>query len=305
MTLNSSPDAIRKLVRDQYGAIARDGGACVPGCCDADALAAQWAERIGYDDAARAEAPEAAGMSLGCGNPHALAQLREGEAVLDLGSGGGLDAFLAAKQVGTGGHVIGVDMTADMVEKARVIAASEGYDNVDFRLGEIEALPVADARVDAILSNCVINLSPEKPRVFAEAFRVLKPGGRLAISDIVLTEALPAHLQEAAAHVGCVAGASTVAELEGWLEAAGFEDVRIVVDESSRAFIAEWYPGSGAERYVASARIEAVRPRGAQITAARPGGAREPQRPEDARTGLASSAERVENQGSCCAPSCC
>ena len=201
-------------------------------------------------------------MGLGCGNPQAIAALRAGETVLDLGSGGGFDCFLAAKQVGPSGRVIGVDMTPAMVTKARTNAGTLKTENVEFRLGEIERLPVADATVDVILSNCVINLSPDKAAVFTESFRVLKPGGRLAISDVVLVKELPAHVAEQLdALAGCVAGAAKVDDIAAMLRASGFDGVQVEVKPESRSFIAQWLPGSGAEDYVTSATIEAVRPK--------------------------------------------
>jgi SAM-dependent methyltransferase len=190
-----------------------------------------------------------------------IAGLRPGERVLDLGSGAGFDAFLAAQQVGPTGHVIGVDMTPEMIERAKANAANTALAHVDFRLGEIEHLPVEDASVDVIMSNCVINLAPDKPAVFSEAFRVLAPGGRLAISDVVAIGDIPAAIAaDPAAYAGCVAGAAPIAELERMIAAAGFEDIRIAVQAQSRTLIEEWSPGSGAERFVASALIEAVKP---------------------------------------------
>jgi arsenite methyltransferase len=260
-------DQIRQQVRAAYGAVARaeSSGCCAPstGCCaPADEAVAELLSRgIGYSSEETAAVPEGANLGLGCGNPQAIAALKPGETVLDLGSGAGFDAFLAARQVGAGGAVIGVDMTPDMISKARANAVKGGYANVDFRLGEIEHLPVADATVDAIISNCVINLSPDKAQVFREAFRALKPGGRLAISDIVTTALLPAAMQqEVALYTACVAGAASVDELTAMLAAAGFADIRIAPKDASREYISHWAPGRGIEDFIASASIEAVKP---------------------------------------------
>jgi ubiquinone/menaquinone biosynthesis C-methylase UbiE len=202
-----------------------------------------------------------ANLGLGCGNPQAIADLKPGETVLDLGSGGGFDCFLAARQVCETGQVIGVDMTPAMVSKARVNAEKGGFQNVEFRLGEIEHLPVADHSVDVILSNCVINLSPDKERVFADCFRVLKPGGRLAISDVVAFADLPAHVQEDMALLtGCMAGAALISELEEMLKEVGFQHVRIRPKEESKTFIRDWAPGLPVTDYVVAATIEATRP---------------------------------------------
>lgn len=251
-------DAVRAAVRHQYGEVARSTTtSCAPSCCGPNPTASL---ELGYSAQDLAAVPEGANMGLGCGNPQAIAGLQPGEVVLDLGSGGGFDSFLAAKQVGPSGKVIGVDMTPDMVSKARANARQLGLQHVEFRLGEIEQLPVADDSVDVILSNCVINLSPDKPAVFAEAFRVLKKGGRLAISDIVAVGQMPdALVKDVAALTGCIAGAAPVDAMVTMLRAAGFGQVRVTVKEESRAFIAEWLPGSGAEQYVASASIEAVK----------------------------------------------
>ena len=260
-------DQIRQQVRAAYGAVARaeSGGCCAPstGCCaPSDQDVAELLSRgLGYSAEETAAVPEGANLGLGCGNPQAIAALQPGETVLDLGSGAGFDAFLAARQVGAGGAVIGVDMTPDMVSRARANAVKGSYTNVDFRLGEIEHLPVADATVDVIMSNCVINLSPNKARVFREAWRVLKPGGRLAISDIVTTAPLPAAMQqEVALYTACVAGAASVDALTAMLSEAGFVDIRIAPKDASREFIRQWAPGRGVEDFIASAAIEAIKP---------------------------------------------
>ena len=266
MTMNAqSKDEVRAIVRDQYGKVARETtGSCgpaAPGCCGGFTPDASF--RLGYPEDDLAAVLEGANMGLGCGNPQAIASLKPGETVLDLGSGGGFDCFLAAKQVGPTGRVIGVDMTPDMVSKARANAQQLGTTNVDFRLGEIEHLPLADGSVDVILSNCVINLSPDKAAVFRDAFRVLKPGGRLAISDVVMLRALPQALeQDVAALTGCVSGAARVDEVERLLKEAGFSGVLVKVRPESRDFIRDWLPGSGVEDFVASATIEAVKPAG-------------------------------------------
>jgi SAM-dependent methyltransferase len=251
---------VRELVRDHYGKAVELGTRCgaVPGCCGPGKEASL---RLGYTPEDLASLPEGADLGLGCGNPRAIAAMRAGETVLDLGSGAGFDCFLAAKQVGPTGHVIGVDMTPAMITRARANADKIGAHVVDFRLGEIEHLPVADATVDVILSNCVINLSPDKPAVFREAFRVLKHGGRLAIADVVATAPMPAELAgKVEALTGCVSGASQVNELTRWLTSTGFVDVRVTIKPESRQFICDWMPGSGVEDYVASAVVEGRKP---------------------------------------------
>jgi len=258
-------DTIRDEVRRRYGGIARQKGSCCCGDAANSCDPSYTADALGYDKDDMKSVPGGADMGLGCGNPHAIAGLKPGETVLDLGSGGGLDCFLASKRVGPEGRVIGVDMTPDMVSKARRGAKDGGYTNVDFRLGEIEHLPVADGDVDVILSNCVINLSPDKESVFHEAFRVLRPGGRLAISDIVALKPLPAAVSgNTEARCSCVGGAALVAEVERMLRDAGFSDVRVDVKPESAEYIRTWFPGSGYEDLVASALISAVRPEGAQ-----------------------------------------
>ncbi|MCK9355991.1 MAG: arsenite methyltransferase [Dehalococcoidia bacterium] len=254
-------DTIRDEVRARYGGIARQEGSC---CCGGDAAnscnPAYTADTLGYARDDIKTVPEGADMGLGCGNPHAIAALKPGETVLDLGSGGGLDCFLASKRVGAEGKVIGVDMTPDMVSKARRAAKDGGYANVEFRLGEIEHLPVADGTVDAILSNCVVNLSPDKESVFKDAFRVLRRGGRLAISDIVALKPLPAAVSgNRDALCSCVGGAVLVSDVERMLREAGFSDVRVDVKPESAEFIRTWFPGSGYEDLVASALISAVK----------------------------------------------
>lgn len=215
-------EKIHKMVRERYGKIATTKKCCCG--CDSEV-----SENIGYSQEELESVPEDANLNLGCGNPVALATLKEGETVIDLGSGGGLDCFLAAKKVGAKGHVIGVDMTPEMLEKARANAKKSGYANVEFRLGEIENLPVADSVADVIISNCVINLSPYKQRVFKEAFRVLKPGGRLMISDLVLLKELPNAVKKSVeAYVGCVAGAEMKTTYIEQIKRAGFQQVQIV-----------------------------------------------------------------------------
>ncbi len=239
-------------------------GASEPcGCVPSDVSAEQMSAIMGYSSEDIKNVPEGANMGLGCGNPVALASLKPGETVVDLGSGGGFDCFLAAKAVDGSGKVIGVDMTPDMVNKARNNAEKMEADNVDFRLGEIEHLPVADNTADLIMSNCVINLSPDKQKVYHEALRVLKPGGRLSISDVLATAELPDTIRNDLALVGaCVGGAATIEATRELLEKAGFEDVRIELNDHSRELIHKWDPGKSekATDYVVSAHIQAVKP---------------------------------------------
>ena len=215
-------EKVRKMVRDGYGKIAK-AEKCGCGC------GSGISEQIGYSRGELSSVPEGADLSLGCGNPVALASLKEGETVVDLGSGGGLDCFLAAKKVGPKGKVIGVDMTPEMLDKARQNCRRGTYKNVEFRLGEIENLPVADNTADVIISNCVINLSPEKQRVFEEAFRVLKPGGRLMISDMVLLKAIPEAVKKSVlGYIGCISGAEMKNEYMKLIENAGFKEMKII-----------------------------------------------------------------------------
>jgi SAM-dependent methyltransferase len=260
-------DDIRQSVRDSYAKVAEasDAGECCgveTSCCGVSAdINSVHSTRLGYSENDLDHIPGGADMGLGCGNPRAIASLQADEVVLDLGSGGGFDAFLAAREVGEHGQVIGVDMTPAMVSKARRNAETAGFSNVEFRLGEIEYLPVADSSVDVIISNCVINLSPDKARVFREAYRALRPGGRLAISDVVATATLPDEVRDDPhLHACCVAGAALVDELQAMLEQAGFTDIRITPKDESREFISDWVPGSGVEDYVVSAHIEAIKP---------------------------------------------
>jgi ubiquinone/menaquinone biosynthesis C-methylase UbiE len=224
-------EEIVKAVRERYGNIAKQGGSCcgpAKSCCGSPDLVQDISKNIGYSQEEMNAVPEGANLGLGCGNPVALASLKEGEIVLDLGSGSGFDCFLAANQVGKTGRVIGVDMTAEMLERARENAKKGNFDNVEFRLGEIENLPVGDNQVDIIISNCVINLSPNKKRVFQEAYRVLKPGGRLMVSDIVLLKELPEEIKSSvAAYVSCIAGATTKEEYLKEIQAAGFKETKV------------------------------------------------------------------------------
>jgi arsenite methyltransferase len=264
-------DEIRQNVRNSYSevAAASNSGDCCgeqSSCCGVSSDAAintLVSTRLGYSAADLEAVPAGADMGLGCGNPRAIASIQPGETVLDLGSGGGFDCFLAATETGDSGHVIGVDMTPAMISKARSNADRGNYRNVEFRLGEIENLPIANDSVDVIISNCVINLSPDKRRVFNEAYRVLKNGGRLAISDVVASTELPQQIREdLQLYSGCMAGASQIDELEQILAGCGFTDIRIAPKDESREFIKDWAPGRGVEEYVVSATIEAVKPGG-------------------------------------------
>lgn len=259
-------EEIRSAVRENYGKVAAAGrpscGCSSSSCCGTqnEFNPIEISLALGYSQGDVMSIPEGANMGLGCGNPQAIAALKSGETVLDLGSGGGFDCFLARRVVGEKGLVIGVDMTPEMITKSRDNAAKADFRNVDFRLGELENLPVADGIVDVIISNCVINLSPEKQRVFNEAFRVLKPGGRLAISDVITTAELPDDMKnDMLFHTECIAGASSVKELEMMLLRAGFDSVQIKPKPESRELIRNWLLGSKIEDYVVSATIEAVK----------------------------------------------
>ncbi len=282
---NNTKEVIRQAVRDRYGKIANANsevpgkriigsccgesktaagyGSAVSCCGGSDITSNQMSTLMGYSKQDLAGVTEGANMGLGCGNPVALASLQPGETVVDLGSGGGFDCFLAAKQVGETGRVIGVDMTPDMLSKARANAEKMQTQNVEFRLGEIEHLPVADNCADIIMSNCVINLSPDKQKVYADAFRILKPGGRLAISDIVAIAPLPEEIQQNLALVSaCVGGAATIDDTRAMLAEVGFENIKITPKDQSRELISEWTAGDSknAGDYVVSAYIEAVKP---------------------------------------------
>jgi len=271
------PEEVRSAVRQHYGQIARDfdqgaASCCAPGapsdCCAGPTPNVTLVESL-YDTPDVAELPsDVTGLSLGCGDPVTLAALQPGATVLDLGSGGGIDCFLAARQVGPGGYVIGVDMTPDMLDKARANARKLGLENVEFRLGEIEHLPVADEAVDVVISNCVINLSPDKPQVFREAYRVLRPGGRLAVSDIVTRVELPQEIkQDLGVWASCVAGAWVDKDYAAAIQAAGFVDVGIEAKTLDESIIAEGAAQLGleidpaaAQRVIYSARVTARKP---------------------------------------------
>ncbi|MGB5396185.1 MAG: arsenite methyltransferase, partial [Gammaproteobacteria bacterium] len=264
-------DEIRQKVRASYAEVAEASnnesdcgvGASCCGVSSDTAINTLVSTRMGYSQQDLDAVPGGADMGLGCGNPRAIAGIRQGETVLDLGSGGGFDCFLAAAEAGENGRVIGVDMTPSMISKSRANAAKGNFVQVEFRLGEIENLPVANDAVDVIISNCVINLSPDKVRVFAEAFRVLKPGGRLAISDVVASAELPDEIRnDLQLYSGCMAGASLVHELERILDTVGFQNIAIAPKDESREFIKDWAPGRGVEDYVISATIEAIKPGG-------------------------------------------
>jgi len=225
-------EKIKQVVREGYARVAKQNSSCcspASSCCGSTDLAQDISQKIGYTEEEIKAVPDGANLGLGCGNPVALASLREGETVLDLGAGAGFDCFLAAGKVGLNGRVIGVDMTPEMIEKARENVKKGDYGNVEFRLGEIENLPVADNSVDVVISNCVINLAPDKERVFKEAFRVLKPGGRLMVSDIVVLKELPDFIKNSIdAYISCVSGAIRRDEYIGAIKAAGFQETRII-----------------------------------------------------------------------------
>jgi arsenite methyltransferase len=259
-------DEVRQHVRNRYKQIAIESisnASCCPStapatsCCSTPDVVSS---KLGYSNEELNVVPSGANLGLGCGNPQAIASLKLGEVVLDLGSGAGFDVFLASRQVGETGKVYGVDMTPEMISRARQNAQKHGYKNVEFRLGEIEHLPILNDSIDAIISNCVINLSPDKQQVFNEAFRVLKQGGRLAISDVVMTSELPTELKsDLNSLAGCVSGASTIDEVMVFLQRSGFQNIVVEPKDDSREFIKDWVPGANVENYIQSAIIKAIK----------------------------------------------
>ncbi|TFH08838.1 MAG: arsenite methyltransferase [Candidatus Atribacteria bacterium] len=240
-------ETIRKAVRERYGERARAGSSCCETAKSCSSPRETVSTKLGYSEQELGSIPQGADLGLGCGNPTALASLKPGETVLDLGSGGGIDCFLAANLVGGTGHVIGVDMTAAMIDRARDNARKNAIENVEFRLGEIEHLPVADGAVDVAISNCVVNLSPDKPQVFSEVYRVLKPGGRMMISDIVQLKPLPEAIRKSIeSYVGCIAGASLKTDYLSMIQAAGFREIEILSEKTFDAAL----PTSGSARIV-------------------------------------------------------
>ncbi|MBF0106128.1 MAG: arsenite methyltransferase [Deltaproteobacteria bacterium] len=263
----TNKDKIRESVREHYKGVALSArGSCCSSastdCCSSPSVHPKKdSQEMGYSSEEVNAVPQGANLGLGCGNPQAIARLQNGEVVLDLGSGGGFDCFLAAKQVGAQGHVIGVDMTPDMISLARKNVEKTAFKNVEFRLGEIENLPVADGAVDVILSNCVINLSPDKQRVYKEAFRVLKSGGRIAFSDVVKTAPMPKEvLEDMALYSSCVSGSVLIEEIEAMLKEAGFTSIKIEPKDESKKFIRKWVPHGRLEDFVISASIEGIKP---------------------------------------------
>lgn len=259
---------IHRSVRKRYGDAVRSekqDSCCAPSCCSSPELITQESMQtislqLGYHPEDLQHAPGESNLALGCGNPQGIASLQPGETVLDLGSGAGFDCFLAARQVGENGKVIGVDMTPEMLLKARENVLSGGYDNVEFRLGEIEHLPVEDNSVDVIISNCVINLSPDKPQVFREAYRVLKDGGRLAISDTVAIREIPKKVREDLdLYSACISGAASPETIRAMLKDSGFEDVEVIINNESSQFIQDWAVEDSPEEYIRSALITAVK----------------------------------------------
>lgn len=261
--MTNSNEDIRDSIRSNYSAVAKNGssGGCCGGSCSCSPTEfsiKNTSIKLGYTDEELSVVPSDSNMGLGCGNPIAIASLKEGETVLDLGSGGGFDCFLARRQVGESGYVIGVDMTPDMVRLARDNAKESGYANLDFRLGEIEHLPVADHIIDTIISNCVINLALDKSQVFKEAYRVLKKGGKLAISDVVATAEMPQHIKDDLALISsCIGGAEHVDKIAAMLSDAGFSDIKLTPKDNGKEIVSEWAPDKHIEDFVTSYIIEA------------------------------------------------
>lgn len=267
--MDINKEEVREHIREKYSKVAKreSEGCCSSGCsCGTDSSdfnkkdVEEVSKSIGYSIEDINNMPEKANMGLGCGNPIAIASLKQGETVLYLGSGGGFDCFLARKQVGEKGTVIGVDMTPEMIKLSRENVLKLGYKNVEFRLGEIENLPVADASVDVIISNCVINLSLEKSKVFREAYRVLKSGGRLSISDVVATAELPENIKnDLSMMVGCIAGAEYIENIKNMIKEAGFANIKLTPKDNSKEIISSWVPNRNVEDYVSSFIIEAIK----------------------------------------------
>jgi len=270
---NLNKEEIRESIRTRYGQIAEEypvkelsdcgcgcGDPTISSCCSDAGSFEDYSKTLGYSEAELKNIPEGANMGLGCGNPQAIASIQPGETVLDLGAGGGFDCFIAAKSVGKTGKVIGVDMTPSMVSKARTNIKKVNAENVEFRLGEIEHLPVEDNSVDVIISNCVVNLSPDKQQVFKDAARVLKKGGRMAIKDIIATKELPEDLRSDLDQISaCIGGAEQITLTEKMLKSAGFSEVRVEPDEESRKLINQWSQGRNLGEYVVSASITAIK----------------------------------------------
>ncbi|MGK0467706.1 arsenite methyltransferase [Clostridium sp.] len=264
MNKMNNNEEIRGHIRKNYANIALKGAkgggcGCAPGCCNDNETDIKGNSiNIGYSEEDLLNIPVDANMSLGCGNPIAIAALSELETVLDLGSGGGFDCFFARRKVGETGYVIGVDMPPEMIKLSRSNLQKSGYTNMEFRLGEIENLPVADATIDVIISNCVINLSLDKQRVFKEAFRVLKTGGRLSISDVVATAELPEQVKnDLSMMAGCIAGAEYIGNIRAMLQNVGFINIKMIPKDNSKEILSSWVPGKNVEDFVASYIIEA------------------------------------------------
>jgi SAM-dependent methyltransferase len=259
--MKKNADEIKEIVKDGYAkALSQSASCCSTGsCCCGTGQAKKISKKVGYSDSEINDVPEGSNLGFGCGNPVALASLKEGDVVLDLGSGAGFDAFLAAKRLGKSGRVIGVDMTPEMITKAKENAKKGNYANVEFRLGEIEKLPVEDNSINVVISNCVINLSPDKETVFKEAYRVLKAGGRLMVSDLVLAKDLPKEIKDSVeAYVGCLAGAIKKEEYLHLIEQAGFQDIKII-NESGYPVDAIFDDLDDAQDTIVSIKISAVK----------------------------------------------